>query len=283
MSIRHRAGTGASFRFPLMCAGRALGQFPLEAEKIFEEVVAPLCWCGSPGAFETTRNCVDSFACAEFIIPTKTLLFNACCSRFAPNILVCISCTVCFTKRVTTGNKCYCFFVIHSHAAESLANVASCCEWIRVSVRALWVHVYQTHLNSTKRILQFAITCITFVSQPSGFRTPIHIFLWFPNIFTSAGETKSFEAHRLERAVARENHQVGPRNFVTVFLFDWPKQQTSLVEVGIVGPAVERSEALLSRASTAATIGNAVGASRVPCHPDKERTIVTIVGRPPIL
>lgn len=43
------------------------------------------------------------------------------------------------------------------------------------------------------------------------------------------------------------------------------EQTTSLVEVGIVGPAVERSKSLLSHTSSSTTVNGAVGTGVVPC------------------
>ena len=54
-----------AFSDPLLCAGWALGQFPLEAEQVFEKVVAPLGWCCGPGAFKSTRNRMDAMTIAE--------------------------------------------------------------------------------------------------------------------------------------------------------------------------------------------------------------------------
>ena len=56
-----------------------------------------------------------------------------------------------------------------------------------------------------------------------------------------------------------------------------------LVEVHVVGPAVERRESLRARAAAAATVVDPVGARAVPGHADEERSVVTEVGRPPVL
>jgi len=49
-----------------------------------------------------------------------------------------------------------------------------------------------------------------------------HILLWLPNIFTSASKTECLEVHRLQGTVTCENHQISPRNFLAIFLFDRP-------------------------------------------------------------
>ena len=44
--------------------------------------------------------------------------------------------------------------------------------------------------------------------------------------------------------IASEDHQVGPRDFLPVLLLGGPKQSASLVQIHVVGPAVERGETL---------------------------------------
>ena len=87
----------------------------------------------------------------------------------------------------------------------------------------------------------------------------------------------------LERDVAGEDHQVGPGELAAVLLLDRPEQPARLVEVGVVGPAVERREALLTGSRAAAAIGDAVSARAVPCHADHQSAVMTEVGRPPFL
>ena len=66
--------------------------------------------------------------------------------------------------------------------------------------------------------------------------------------------------------VAGEDHQVGPRDLVAVLLLDRPQQATGLVEVAVVGPAVQRREALLAAIGAAAAVAGAVGPGTVPGH-----------------
>jgi hypothetical protein len=87
----------------------------------------------------------------------------------------------------------------------------------------------------------------------------------------------------LQRDVAGEDHQVGPRDLAAVLLLDRPEQAARLVEVAVVGPAVERREALRAGAGAAAAVGDAVGAGAVPGHADEQRAVVAVVGRPPVL
>src|SRR6185437_11489091 len=68
-----------------------------------------------------------------------------------------------------------------------------------------------------------------------------------------------------------------------VLLLDWPEQAARLVEVCVVRPTVQRGEALSSLAATAPAVGDAVRAGGMPRHPDEERPVVAVVGRPPLL
>jgi hypothetical protein len=61
------------------------------------------------------------------------------------------------------------------------------------------------------------------------------------------------------------------------------EQTSGLVEVLVVGPAVEGSKSLLTHSTTTTTVHGTVSTSAVPSHTDEETTIVTKVSRPPIL
>ena len=70
---------------------------------------------------------------------------------------------------------------------------------------------------------------------------------------------------------------------MAVLLLDRPQQATCLVEVAVVGRAVEGGEPLRTQAPAAATVADAVGAGAVPGHADEQRAVVAVVGRPPLL
>jgi len=146
----------------------------------------------------------------------------------------------------------------------------------------LRVHVDQPHLDRREWIREFALAAIALVAEPRGLRAPVDR-LWLPDVLATAAEAECLEAHRFERDVASEDHQVRPRQPAAVFLLDRPEQPTRLVEVAVVGPAVEWREALLARACAATAIKNSVRASGVPRHADEERTVVAVVGGPPVL
>ena len=138
-------------------------------------------------------------------------------------------------------------------------------------------------MHRTQRVFQLAIASVTLVSQPFFFRPPVNILFGFPNVFAPTRKPAGFEAHRLQSAVTREDHQVSPGDFLAVFLLDRPKQHARFVEVGVVGPTVDRRKPLVASATTATTVADAIGTSTMPSHPDKERSIVTVVSGPPVL
>ena len=105
----------------------------------------------------------------------------------------------------------------------------------------------------------------------------------FPDVGPAGSEAGGAKAHRLQRHIAGKQQQVGPADLLAVLLLDRPEQSARLVDIDIVGPAVERREALLPATAAAAAVGGAVGAGGMPGHPHELRAIVAEVGRPPVL
>src|SRR5581483_3138326 len=120
------------------------------------------------------------------------------------------------------------------------------------------------------------------VGQPGAFWSPVKLF-GLPDIFAATAETESLETHRLEGNIASQNHEVGPGDLPSVLLLDRPQQPPCLVEVHIVRPAIERSEALLAASRPAAAVADAIRAGAVPRHANEQRPVVAKVRRPPVL
>ena len=120
-------------------------------------------------------------------------------------------------------------------------------------------------------------------TQPLVLGAPIDVLIRLPDVLATAAETEGLESHRFQGDVAGEDHQVGPGNLPAVLLLDRPEQATRLVQADVVGPTVERREALLAPATAAAAVADAVGAGAVPRHADEQRSVVTEVRRPPVL
>src|SRR4029077_14554442 len=74
--MRDRVDARTILRRPLVRAGRALRQFPLVAEQVPEEVVAPLRRRGGPGDFHAARDRVAALARAEAVLLAQALVFE---------------------------------------------------------------------------------------------------------------------------------------------------------------------------------------------------------------
>ncbi len=195
--------------------------------------------------------------------------------------------TVGFAEGMTASGQCNGFVIVHGHALEGLADVFGRKQRIRIAIRAFRIYVDQTHLHGSQGVFQLAlarITAVGFVTggQPLVFRTPVDIFFRLVDVGATAGEAECFESHRFQCNITSKDVQVSPGKFVAILLFDRPKQATGFIQVAVVGPAAKRCETLRASASTAAAITHTVGASTVPGHTNKKRTIVTVVSRPPV-
>ena len=270
-------------RHPLVGAGRARRQLPLVAEEELEEVVAPLRRRRRPGHLEAARDRVARpcrcRSCSSSRGPAPRAARPPAPDRRCPPGRRRASCRSVWPPAISAT-------VSSSFIAmrrEGLADVVRRGERVGVAVRALGVHVDEAHLDGGERILELAVAGVALVAEPDGLRAPVHVLVRLPDVLAPAAEAERLEAHRLQRDVAGEHHQVGPREPAAVLLLHGPQQPARLVEVRVVRPAVERCEALLAGAGTAAAVADAVGAGAVPGHPDDERPVVAEVGGPPVL
>src|SRR5712691_7459817 len=97
-------------RFPLMRAGRALGQFPFVAEQVPEEVVAPLRWRRGPDDFQAAADRVTAFAAAIGVLPAEALRLDAGGFRLCTHQRR-IASAVGLAEGMTAGNQRDRFFV----------------------------------------------------------------------------------------------------------------------------------------------------------------------------
>ena len=233
-----------TFRLPLFRTGRALGQFPFVAEQVPEEVVAPLRRRRGPGDFRAAGDGVGADTRAVLALPAETLILERAAFRVRPDQRR-VAGAVGLAEGVAAGNQRHRLFVVHRHAEEGFADVPRRRDRVRIAVRPFRIDVNETHLHGAERLRELALAAIAFVAEPGAFGTPIELFR-LPDVGAAAGETEGLEAHRLERDVAGEDHQVGPGDFPAVFLLDRPQQPARLVEIGVVGPAIQGREALLA-------------------------------------
>ena len=120
------------------------------------------------------------------------------------------------------GNQSDRLFIVHPHAAESLAYGVSGRLRIGIAARALRVHVDQAHLRSAERMMQFSFRIAPVGGEPLALRSPVH-FRGFPGIDTATSETEGLEAHGLHGDVTREDQQIGPGDLAAVLLLDGPQ------------------------------------------------------------
>ena len=182
---------------------------------------------------------------------------------------------------VPAGDERHGLFVVHGHAGKRLADVVGGGLRIGLAVGALGIHVDQSHLDRREGLLQLSVAGVALVAEPLALRAPVDVVLRFPDILAAAAEAEGLKPHRFERHVARQHHQIGPGECPAVFLLDRPEQATGLIEIGVVGPAVERGKPLRAVSGTSPSVADAIGAGAVPGHADEKRPVVAVVSRPP--
>src|SRR5271168_2215564 len=201
-----------------MRTGRALGQFPFVAEEVREEVVAPPGWRLGPDDFQAAADRVIAFAAAIGVLPAEPLLLDGSAFGLGADVLARIGSAVSLAERVSAGNERDGLLVVHGHALERLADVPRRGDRIRLAVRPFRIHIDQTHLHSAERILEITVAGVALVRQPLAFGAPVDVLSGLPDILAPAAKAECLEAHRLQRAVACQNYQVGPGDLLAVLL-----------------------------------------------------------------
>ena len=253
------------------------------AEQRLEEARVPRRRGVRPGALEPAGDRVGALAGVVAVAPAEALLLERGALGLGADVLVGVGGAVRLAERVPARDERDRLLVVHRHAVERLADVRGRGERVRGAVRALGVDVDQAHLDRAEGGLEVAVAGVALVAEPLLLRPPVDVLVGLPDVLAAAGEAERLEAHRLQGDVAGEDHQVRPREALAVLLLDGPEQAAGLVEVRVVGPAVERGEALLAGAGAAAAVADAVGAGAVPGHPDHEGAVVAVVRGPPVL
>src|SRR5205814_560492 len=216
------------------------------------------------------------------VLPAEALLLQAGTLWFGTDVLGIRGSTMSLADRVAAHDERNRLLVIHRHAAERFANVPGGKGRIGVEARPLRDHVDQAHVIGAERPLDLPVAGVALVSKPGVLRAPEDL-VGLPDVGSPEAEAERLEAHRFISTVAGEDDQVGPGDLPAVLLLDRPEQPARPVEVRVVGPAVEGGKALSALAAAAPAVGDAVRAGSMPRHPDKERPVVAVVGRPPVL
>src|SRR5690349_3881342 len=171
-----------------MRARRALEEFPLKAEQIPEEVVAPLSRGAGPDSLQTAGDRVATYAGAEGILPAEALLLDQGTLGFGAAMRV-GGRAVSLAEGVPAGNQGHGLLVIHRHAGERLANIARRGDGIGISVGSLRIHVNQAHLHSAERIVELPVAGVALVAEPRLLGSPVS-FIGFPDVRAPAAKTK---------------------------------------------------------------------------------------------
>ena len=270
---------------PLPGAGGALRQFPVMIEQQFEVFVIPARRMGGPGAFEAAGNRIGAGSGSGFVKPAQALVFEFATLGLGPE-QVRIAVAVGLAHRVTTGGQRHRLFVVHRHTREGFAHVAGGFQWIGLAVDAFGVHVDQAHHDRSQRVGQVADAGVAAVGaaargQPFFLGAPVDVFFRVPDIFAAKRKAVGFQAHGFIGQRAGVSQQVRPAQLVAVLLFDRPQQAARLVQVAVIRPGIQRRKAQITRACTAATVRDTVGAGGVPGHTDHQTAVVSPVRRPP--
>src|ERR1700678_2850131 len=260
VGVGHGVGARVPFGFPLVRAAGALGEFPLKFEQVVEEPVGPLRGRGGPGNLEAAGDRVAGDAGLVGAAPAEALVFNRRAFGLVGEVGTRAG-AVGLAEGVAARDQRNRLFVVHGHAAEGDTDVfgRTCGVWLALG--AFRVHIDEAHGGGAVRVGQIALPGVALVgAHPGSFGAEVDIVIGLPGVWSAAGEAEGLEAHRLQRDVAGQNHQVGPGYFLAVLLLHLPQQPAGAVEVDIVRPAVERSEALLTASAATTAVVRAVGA-----------------------
>ncbi len=268
---------------PLDGAGRALLLHPFELEQVLEEVVAPLRGRVGPGHLDARADGVAGLAGLVGARPAHALRLDGRVLGVRADMRGGAR-AVRLAEGVAAGDQRHGLLVVHRHAREGLADVFRSRERIAVGVRAFGVHIDEAHLHGGERVLEVALAGVALVSaEPGLLAAPVHVLVGFPGVLAAGTEAEGAEAHGFQCHVAGEDQQVGPGDGLAVLLLDRPQQAPRLVDVHVVGPAVERREALLPATAAATSVAHAIRARGMPGHADELRAVVAEVRRPPVL
>ena len=250
-------------------------------EEELEEVVAPPHRGAGPGDLEAGGDGVRALAAAVGAAPAQALLLERRALGLGADEVgspaPCVLPNVWPPAMSATVSSSFI-----AMRRERVADVAGRGHRVGVAVGALGVDVDEAHLDRAERVLELALAAVALVAEPGVLRAPEDL-LGLPDVLATEAEAEGLEAHVLERDVAGEHEQVGPRDLLAVLLLDRPEQAPGLVEVAVVGPAVERREPLAAVTGATASVVDAVGAGRVPAEADHEAAVVAEVGGPPVL
>lgn len=160
------------------------------------------------------------------------------------------------TESVSASNEGNRLGIVHAHTAKRCANVQSRSQWVRDTVRPNRVHINQAHVGARQGNLKTVgpridigatiVSLVVAFGEPLGLRAPVDALICLPGIDSATTVAQGREVEGLQGHVSGEDDQVGPRKLAAILLLDGPYETAGFVETGIVGPAAQRCETLLS-------------------------------------
>ncbi len=282
------AGARVSSGLPTGCPCGRADQLVLVIQQHVEIGHVPGDRRRGPGALDARSDRVVAHAALVARDPAQTLLRDVA-ALWADTDLGGVACAVGLAEGVAAGGQGRRLHVIHPHPFKGNADIARRLHRLGYAAGALRVDVDQAHLDRGQGLFQHHVLVglnaglVTLLTDPFLLGAPVDVLLGLPHVGAAAAEAKYRPAHRLDRDIAGQDEQIGPRQAGAVFLLDRPQEAARLVQVAVVRPGVQWGEPLLARACAAATVAGAIGAGRVPRHADEEGTVVAVVRRPPRL
>ena len=253
-------------------------------QQLVKVAVVPLRGMGGPGAFQAAADGVAAYATAHVVDPAQALIAQIGGLGHGAQVLH-FAIAMGLANGMAASGQGHGLFVIHGHAGKGEPHILRGTQRVGLAAHAFGVDVNQPHLNRGQRVFQ-GFAAFAFVAgrrQPLGFRAPIDVELGVPDVLAPQRKTVARKPHRLVGHGARQHDQVGPADVLAILLFKRPQQAARLVQAHVVGPGVERGEALVARAGAATAVGDAVGTRGMPGHANHQAAVMPPVGRPPVL
>src|SRR5262249_9118964 len=135
------------------------------------ETIVPLRWIVRPCALEAAGDGVAALAGTVGALPADALLLDRRALGVGTDLRR-VAGAVSLAEGVTAGDQRHGLFVVHRHAPEGLADVATGCDRVRIAVWPLGVDVDQTHLDGAERLGQIAIAAVALVTEPRVLGAP---------------------------------------------------------------------------------------------------------------
>ena len=227
---------------PLLRPGGAGRELPVVVEQVVEVSVVPLGRLVGPCALEPAGDGVGTLAGAEGVRPADALRLDGATLRLGADVFR-TGGTMALAEGMPPDDESHCLLVVHRHPPERLPNVLGRSQGIRVTVGPLRVNVYKAHLYGSEGVTEFPVTAVALVSEPRVLRAPEDL-VGLHDVLPPEAEAERLEPHRFQGAVSGEDDEIAPGDLAAVLLLDRPEQAARLVEARVVGPAIERCEAL---------------------------------------